>query len=149
MQLSQTRFFAGMAIAALGAVSLFAQQTPAPVRGHGHGRRMHQMTRQLNLTPDQQAQAKSIFQAAGQSSKPIRQQMRIDRAALQTAVKAGDTNQIQQLTASIGNEQGQLAASRATAFSKFYKTLTPDQQQKLDAFQQNRHTRRGQTPQQN
>jgi len=151
MRLSHSKLFAGMAVVALGTTAVFAQppqppQAPqtqqAPHRAHG--RMLRRMAAFLNLTPDQKVQAKSIFQQSAQSSKPIRQQMRQDRTALQAAIKAGDTNQIQQLTASIGNEQGQLAASRATAMSKLYKTLTPDQQQKFDSFHQSMHAGKAQ-----
>lgn len=138
MQLFRKRFLAWTAVGALSAASLFAQAAPARHRGPG-ARRMRVLATVLNLTPDQRTQAKAIFQESNQAVKPVRQQLHQDRAALQSAVKAGDNTQIQKLSASIGNEAGQLAAARATAMSKLYKTLTPDQQQKFDALHQAMH----------
>ena len=102
---------------------------------------------ELNLTDAQKAQAKSIFQGARQSAQPVRQQLMETRKSLRAAIKANNTAQIQQLSATEGNELGQLAAIRGSAFAKVYQTLTPDQQQKLDALQQSRHMRhQGQRP---
>lgn len=147
MQPFSRKFLAMTAVAALSAVTLVAQPSQRLARAKGH--RMRELATALSLTPDQKAQAKSIFQEAGQTARPVRMQLRQDRAALQAAVKSGDAKQIEQLTASIGNERGQLAATRATAFSKLYKMLTPDQQQKFDAFQQSQGVRRAPPAKQN
>ena len=139
MQLFSKKLFAGLAVAVVGAGSLLAAQ---PARRHGGF--MNVMATYLNLTDAQKTQAQSIFQEARQSAKPIAMQLRDDRKALQTAAKAGSTDQIQQLAAAEGAGIGKLAAIRASAFAKMYKTLTPDQQQKLDALQQARGSgRRG------
>jgi len=137
MQLFSKKLLACAAVAALGAVSLCAQ---AVQRGQGP-RRFKMMATYLNLTPAQMTQAKSIFQQAGQSAKPVRQQLRQTRKSLQAAIQSGDADQIQQLATSEGTEMGQLAAIRAGAMSQLYKNLTPDQQQKLATFQQSMHGR--------
>jgi Spy/CpxP family protein refolding chaperone len=100
------------------------------------------MSTYLNLTDAQKSQMTSIFQEARQSAQPIRQQLRQTRQDLQTAIKAGDSGQIQQLTAAEGTQMGQLAAIRASAQAKMYKILTPDQQQKLSTLQAAMHGRR-------
>jgi hypothetical protein len=51
------------AVAALGAVSLFAAQTAPGARGHG--RMGAFLSSYLNLTPSQQTQAKSISKTRG------------------------------------------------------------------------------------
>jgi len=94
------------------------------------------MMKQLNLTPDQQQQAKSIFQAARQSVQPQTQQLKTDRQALHAAVQAGDNAKIQQLTAEMGTLRGNVMAARAQAQSKFFALLTPDQRTKAEQFQQ-------------
>ncbi len=127
---------------ALAAGMLFAQsvtnQTTPPANGtqaqHRHFRaRMGQrMAKYLNLTPDQQANAKQVFAEARQESQPIRQQLRQTRQQMQAAVKAGDTAQINSLATAEGPLMAKLAAIRSTAFSKIYATLTPDQKAKAD-----------------
>ena len=136
------KFAAWTAVAALGAAGLFAAETtPARHwRGHaGFGKAMSE----LNLTDAQKTQAKSIFQDARQSAQPVRQQLMQTRQALRAAVKSNDATQIQQLSATEGNEMGQLASIRSSAFAKFYQELTPDQKAKLESMQQARHARHG------
>jgi Spy/CpxP family protein refolding chaperone len=130
-----------MAVAALGTASLFAQ-TPPPARHFQHrGRSGAMMAAALNLTDAQKSQMKSIFQEARQSSQPIRQQLRQTRQSLNAAVQAGNSDQIQQLSATEGTEMGQLAAIHASARAKMFKMLTPEQQQKLSTLQASMHGR--------
>jgi autonomous glycyl radical cofactor GrcA len=58
-----------------------------------------------------------------------------------TSVEAGNTQQIQRLSATEGGEIGQLTAIRSSAFAQVFKTLTPDQQHKLVALQEAMHPR--------
>jgi Spy/CpxP family protein refolding chaperone len=133
MQSLSNKLFVRIALAALGAVSLFAQaQQPAPAQGR---HRLGKMANYLNLTPAQIVQAKTIFREASRSAKPVRQQLRATRQSLQAAIKSGNSEQIQQFASTEGAEKGELAAIRATAFSKLYPILTPEQQQKLAEFQ--------------
>ena len=143
----RNKFAAWTAVAflgtSLGAASLFAAPT-SPAGGHRHGRHAGFLA-SLNLTPAQQAQEKAIFQDARQSAQPLRQQLRQTRQALRAAVESNNTAQIQQLASSRGSELGQLMAIRSTAMAKVYQTLTPDQQQKLQALREARHAK-GQAP---
>jgi Spy/CpxP family protein refolding chaperone len=144
MQLTN-KFAAFTALAALGAVSLFAQPRFGPRAGMHEGRSLRMMSAELNLTDAQKTEIKSIYQDASQSAKPVRQDLMAARKSLKAAVQAGDTAQIQQLSATVGNDLGQLEAIHGTAAAKVYKTLTPDQQQKWNSLQQARrpHPRRG------
>jgi len=137
----RSKFAAWTAIAALGSASLFAAETSA-AGGPRPGRHGAFLTNYLSLTAEQQAQAKSIFEAARQSAQPVRQQLRETRQSLRGAVQANNTSQIQQLATVEGGEIGQLAAIRGTAMAKVYQTLTPDQQQKLAALHQARKAAR-------
>jgi periplasmic protein CpxP/Spy len=141
------KFAAWTAVAALGAAGLVAAETSqARQQWHGHAR-FGQFMSKLNLTDAQKAQAKSIFQGARQSAQPVRQQLMETRKSLRAAIKANDTPQIQQLSATEGNQIGQLAAIRGSAFAKVYQTLTPDQKQKVEALEQARRARhQGQRP---
>jgi Spy/CpxP family protein refolding chaperone len=90
----------------------------------------------LNLTPAQKEQARTIFQGARQSAKPVRDQLRENRTAMAAAVKADNTQQIQQLAAKRGELVSQMATVRANAMAKFYQTLTPEQRAKADRIHQ-------------
>jgi Spy/CpxP family protein refolding chaperone len=129
---------AWMAAAALGAASLLAQTPPAGRHSQHQGR----FVQQLNLTDAQKSEMKSIFQEARQASQPVRQQLKQTRQSMQAAVQAGNSDQIQQLSATEGTEMGQLAAIRASAHAKMFKMLTPEQQQKLSTLQASMHNRR-------
>jgi Spy/CpxP family protein refolding chaperone len=131
MQLLTKRLLSCAAVVVLGAVALCAK----PAR---HGM-VKQMATYFNFTPAQTSQARAIFLEAKQSALPVRKQLRETRQALKAAIPTGNADQVQQLATTQGSELGQLAAIRAEAFAKVYKTLTPEQQQKVAAFQQSRH----------
>jgi Spy/CpxP family protein refolding chaperone len=139
MKVLSKKMGAWMAVAALGTASLFAQTPPPARHNHQHGR----LAAALNLTDAQKSQMKSIFQGARQSAQPVRQQLHQTRQALQAAVKAGNSNQIQQLATTEGTEMGQLTAIHASARAKMFKMLTPEQQQKLSMMQASHRSRRG------
>lgn len=133
------------AAAALGAAGLFAAVPQGAHMGR-HGQFGNRMATALGLSDAQKTEAKAIFQSAHQTAKPVMQQLRQQRQAVQAAIQAGKPDQdVQQLASAEGPELGQLAAIRASAFEKFYATLTPDQQQKLTALRQARHGNRAGT----
>jgi Spy/CpxP family protein refolding chaperone len=120
------------------AAGLMLAQTPPPAAGttprasRGRGMLAHAV-RLLNLTPDQQAQAKTIFQAGQTDAKPVTAQMQSARQALANAVKSNAPDaQIDQLSAAVGPLASQLAAIRTKTFAKFYAILTPEQKDKLN-----------------
>jgi len=150
MSTFKTRFAAWTATAALGTASLFAATT-GPANGAAvhqrHGRMGAFLASYLNLTPQQQAQQKAIFQNLRQSATPVRQELRQTRRELHSAIQANNTAQIQQLAKTEGSEVGQLTALRGEAFAKSYQILTPQQKQELaklrEAHQAARHGHRG------
>ncbi len=122
------------AAATLGTGALLAQ--------HRMGRHGH-MAAELGLTDAQKAQAKTIFQNSHQAAKPVADQLRQDRQALQAAIRAGKSDQdLQGLAAAEGADKGKLAGIRASAAAKFRAILTPDQQQKLDTMKSSRRAQR-------
>ena len=141
MQVLNKKLGAWMAVTALGAASLFAQ-TPPPARHSQRQDHFAKMAAALNLTDAQKSEMKSIFQEARQSAQPVRQQLKQTRQSLQAAVQAGNSDQIQQLSATEGTEIGQLAAIHASARAKMFKMLTPDQQQKLSTLRASMHSHR-------
>lgn len=134
MSTFRTKLAAWTATAALGTASLFAATTGAansPAFHHRHGGMGAFLASYLNLTPQQQAQRKAIFQSLRQSSMPVRQELRQTRRELREAVRADNTAKIQQLAKTEGSEVGQLAAMRGEASAKSYQILTPQQKQEL------------------
>lgn len=138
--------------AALATGMLFAQ-TPAPSapaanapaaheRAH-NGMRQHRerMAKELNLTDAQKQQAKSIFQNARETAKPVREELKQTRLALREAAKTGKSGEIRELSAKQGNLMGKMTAIRTEAFSKFYQVLTPEQRAKADQMQQQHRAR--------
>jgi Spy/CpxP family protein refolding chaperone len=144
------RFAAWTAVATLGVAGLFAATTATTrtAREHWRGERGFGrfMSVYLNLTPEQQTEAKAIFQDARQQSEPVRQQLMQTRDSLRAAIKADDMNQIKQLSATEGSEVGQLTAVRSSAFAKAYQMLTPVQKQKLADFEKAHEAARSERP---
>src|SRR5277367_2078488 len=140
MQFLSKKFAAVTAAAALSASLALAAPTQPGRHFHRHGALMQV------LTDSQKTQAKGVFQQAQQTAKPVREQLMATRKSLQAAVQSGNTDQIQQLSATEGQEMGQLRAIRSSAVSKVYQTLSADQKAKLAEIQQARaqarHTRR-------
>jgi Spy/CpxP family protein refolding chaperone len=104
-------------------------------------KRLDRLTRELNLTPAQQSQAKTIFGQASEQAKPVRSQLRANTSALRAAVKANNTAEINQLSATTGNLIGKMVAIRSEANASFYKTLTPEQQTKFSQLEQQARAR--------
>lgn len=126
-------------VGALACGLMFAQGGGSGGKGAPMARRGHfvqRMVTYLNLTPDQQTQAKQIMADARQQSMPLRQQMKQNREALSTAIKSGNDAQIDQITKAEAPVMAQLAAIRAHAFEKIYATLTPEQKTKADNMRQ-------------
>lgn len=136
MQIFSKQLAAITAAAALGASGLIYA---AEAQVQRHFRRNAPIMQVL--TDSQKAQAKGVFQQARQSAQPIRQQLMETRKSLRAAIQSNDADQIQKLSATEGNEMGQLMAIRSSAFAKVYQTLTPDQKQKVAELQQARRAR--------
>jgi protein CpxP len=134
------RLFA-ISTAAVLAVGLMFAQAPAPHRGPGGGpggeRGLQFLSTALDLTDAQQAQAKTIFDAAQTQSQPLQDQLKANHDAITAAIKANKSDQeLQQLGNTQGGLLGQLAGIHAVSMSHFYQLLTPDQKTKFDTMQQ-------------
>jgi Spy/CpxP family protein refolding chaperone len=90
------------------------------------------MMANLNLTADQQTQAKAIFQGARQQSQSLKPQLQQQRQAMSAAIKSDNEAQIDQLTQQNAQLSAQARAIHAKAMAKFYSILTPDQKAKFD-----------------
>lgn len=126
-----TRRLIPLALAGAVATGLLLGQGPGPFAG-AHQRRLEFIASYLGLTQAQQDNAKATFESARAAAQPLMTELRAARQALEDAVKAGKVDEIQALSAKIGTLTGQLIATHAQAMSKFYASLTPEQQAKAD-----------------
>ncbi len=111
---------------------LSAQTAPTPHHRVPGGQMMQRLSTRLNLTADQQQQAKAIFQQSREQMKSLRPQLQQERQAISAAVKAGNEQQIDQILQQNAQLNAQARAIHAKAMAKFYQILTPDQKTKFD-----------------
>jgi Spy/CpxP family protein refolding chaperone len=133
MKIVSKKFAAVTAVAAMSVASLAMAAETQGRNFHRHNSALMQV-----LTDSQKAQAKGVFQQARETAKPVHEQLMATRKSLRAAIQSGNTSQIQQLSATEGQEMGQLMAIRGSAVSKIYQTLSSDQKQKLAEIQQAR-----------
>lgn len=131
---------AGMAIAQAPATGSHPASRTTP-SAHPGCARFEEMMQALDLTPQQRESAKTIFSDARQKAEPIRLAMRQNREALDAAVKANDTAQIERLATHQGELQGKALAIRSEARAKFYAMLTPEQRTKADQMHEEMRSR--------
>jgi Spy/CpxP family protein refolding chaperone len=127
---------------------LSAQTVPA-THARAANSRMQRLTAQLNLTPDQQTQAKAIFQDSRQQAQALMPQLKQEREAMASAVKSGDEAQIDQLSQQNSQLNAQVRAIHAKARARFYALLSPAQKVTYDQNMKSRaaHMRkRAQSP---
>src|SRR5215831_4879827 len=128
-------------LAILMAGTLGAQQSapsgvnPSTTTGERVPRRSHyarHLSRELNLTPDQQTKVKAIFADARQRREALVPKMREERAALKTAIKKGDDREIDRILHQDAQLNADFRAVHIKAMAKVYAILTPDQKTKFD-----------------
>jgi Spy/CpxP family protein refolding chaperone len=115
--------------------ALMAQNNPNPSpRGReGRGNHGQKLLQQLNLSPDQQAQIKTIEDQARASSTGLRQQMKTAFEQMQTLLAKSDTSadQLRQAHQQIQTLRQQLSDQRFEKMLKIRAVLTPEQRTKL------------------
>jgi len=142
--MKRTNFIRLAGAAALAAGMAFAQapanpqQQPAAIPDHMNqrGQCRERFMQQLNLTPEQKEEAKGIFSRARESAKPIRQELRQNREALDAAIKANDTRRIHELSNKEAGLLARMVEIRSDARASFYSKLTPAQRAKADQLHQ-------------
>jgi len=126
--------------AVLGVGMLAAQTTTPPARtappehSQRGGRQMmlQKLTSDLNLTPDQQAKAKQIFDQSWQQRKAIAPKLKEERGAILAAIKSDNVTQIDRLIQQNSQLNAQAAEIHAKAMAQFYAILNPQQKAKMD-----------------
>jgi Spy/CpxP family protein refolding chaperone len=134
---------AGISIAiAADATTPAAPVAPAPGHGphggwhhHHHGGGM--MLSKLNLTPEQQASVKTIFQNAAPQFKSIGQEMHANSLKLRQTqpTDAGYPAVVAQVTQANGSLHSQMITQREAVRAQIFKVLTPEQQAQLKTLQ--------------
>ena len=99
---------------------------------------MQRLSSRLNLTADQQTQAKAIFQQSRAQMKTLAPKLREERQAISAAVKSDNEQQIDQVLNQDAQLNAQARAIHAKAMAKFYQLLTPDQKARFDQMRSRR-----------
>ena len=141
------KFFLGLTAIILAAAAGLAGTVMAqgPGRGFGPGPRHHSnwmlrhMTKELNLTTDQQNQIKSIMQAEKTKTRPLMQQMRQNEQQQNAAINGNfDEAQARAFASKQAQIMSDLIVERQRAKSQIYAVLTPEQRQKAQQLLQER-----------
>ena len=151
----RTKFFIVTALVLALAAGLTAAVVKQEAGGQGrhHGWMLAHMTKELNLTPDQQAQIKTVLETQKAKMQPLRQQLRQNRMA-ENSNTGGAFNEAQ--VRAFATKQSQimtdLTVERARTRSQIFAVLTPDQRTKALALMQqrgqHRHHRKAQPQEQ-
>jgi Spy/CpxP family protein refolding chaperone len=102
------------------------------------------LSARLNLTPDQQNQARTIFKQARAEAKALSPKLHNERVALRTAIKSDNEAQIDRILNQDSQVMVQTRAIHAKAMAKFYQTLNPDQKARFDKMSEHNAMRRHQ-----
>lgn len=99
----------------------------------GPGGEFHHMLKQLDLTSDQHAQVKAIFQKEKPTLQPLMQQMRQSHEAMKALEAAGPFDEAKVTALATQNSQTmiQLEVEHERVKSEIMAILTPDQKAKL------------------
>jgi len=104
------------------------------MRGH----MVHRLTAKLNLTQDQQNQAKTIFGKARADERALGPKLRQERVALKSAIKSDKETQIDAILQQNSQLNAQARAIHAKAVARFYQILTPAQKTQFDQMRTHR-----------
>jgi Spy/CpxP family protein refolding chaperone len=145
---------AGLAVLLGTAIARSQSTEPAPPPMHGPGPMMGEhmldyFTKALNLTEDQQTQAKTILNNSKPTFKALMgQQRQIDQQLRDQAQGNYDAKQVQELATHKAQIQSQLTVAETQLHHQLYQLLTTDQQTQLKQMEAEREARMQQHMQQ-
>ena len=137
-------------VAGLALVAATTGVGDAQERGHwrrggsGDGPLLGVPLKSLNLTPDQQTQARAIFSASFATARPLMQQLRDAQKALGDTLVATPTADVSGQIATINGLRGQLLQNRAQTTAQILAMLSPDQLSKAAQIRAQKEQLRGQ-----
>jgi hypothetical protein len=111
----------------IAATGLVFAQGPRGFGGPGGPDTEARLTKTLNLNATQQNAVHTALQEHRVATSGLGDQMHTLNTQLHAAIKAGATDQIDKVSASIATLHAQQTASQAKAAAKIYATLTDDQ----------------------
>ena len=99
---------------------------------------------QLSLSDAQRDEIRAIMESSRESGRPLMEQLRATRRALNDAVTNDVVNEseIRALAAQMAPLQAEAAVQRAHTHSAIMNVLTPDQRDELDALREEARERR-------
>ena len=119
------------AVAGLALLAATAGLGEAQERGHwgrdGGGPLLGVPLKTLNLTPDQQTQARSIFSNSWATARPLMQQLRDAEKALGDSLLASPTADVSAQVTTINGLRAQLLQNRTQTTAQVLAMLNPDQ----------------------
>lgn len=132
---------AALALALLSLPALFAQRG-AGARPEGKAGRHGRMAEYLQLTEQQQASARQLYQQLREQTQPLREEQKALREQLRTALAAAnpDPTAVGRLVIDIHAKREQMKAAREQMHKSFAALLTPEQRQKYEALQDARES---------
>ena len=129
------------------AKSQTADDAPPPPPMHGHhfdreGRMGHFFAARLNLTDDQKAQAKAIWQKEAPTMKPLMQQEHQLSMQLRQYVEGTfDQAKVQAIAAQKAQLDAQMTVERTRIHNEMYQILTADQKAQLKQMEADHEAR--------
>jgi protein CpxP len=123
-------------ILTIGAAVMLAVAAAIAQGMHGHGgsdREFHHMLKQLDLTADQQAQVKAIWEKEKPAMQPLMQQMRQNHQSMKALETSGTFDEAKTRALATQNAQTmiELQVQHARIKSEIMQILTPDQKAKM------------------
>lgn len=97
-----------------------------------------------DLTDAQREQVKAIRERHAEEIRPVAERSRAAREALNAAVFAGNTGNLQALSIEVGNAETELAFATARVEAEVMAVLTAEQKQKIADRRKEMENRRGQ-----
>jgi Spy/CpxP family protein refolding chaperone len=134
---------AGLALLVAATGTGQAQERGRWGRGEG-GPLLGVPLKSLNLTPDQQTQARTIFSNSFAASRPLMQQLRTAEKTLGDTLLATPTADVSGQLATINGLRGQLLQNRAQTTAQLLAMLNPDQLNKAAQIRTQMDQLRGQ-----
>jgi periplasmic protein CpxP/Spy len=140
MKSTRNRFLIIGAAVMLAVAAAIAQGPHGPGGPFGE---FHHLLRQLDLTSDQHAQVKAIFEKEKPTLQPLMQQMRQNHEAMKTLEAAGPFDEAKVTALATQNSQAmiQLQVEHERVKSEIMAILTPDQKTKLAQIEANHESR--------
>jgi len=123
-------------ILTIGAAVMLAVAVAIAQSMHGHGgpgADFHRMLKQLDLTTDQQAQVKAIWEKEKPAMQPLMQQMRQNHQAMKALEASGPFDEAKTRALATQNAQTmiEMQVQHARIKSEIMQILTPDQKAKM------------------